>query len=185
MDPLLTELNAVPGVVGSMVCSAEGTILAHAFPPVFAASALAEAARAVTDSAQAAGVGQSEDGVLDLRFREVRLLARPVAGGILAVLCSRSTNLQLLLLSAAAAAGKLGQDPGAAGEPPAAPEPAHPLPPVAPRASRSGVAAPASGLAELRRRLAAPPGPAEPARGPDARPGHEPSPPGRPSGRKP
>lgn len=184
MVPVLTELNAIPGVVGSMVCSSEGTVLAQAFPAVFTPSALAQAARAVTDGAQAIGVGRRENDVLDLRFREVRLLARPCAGGVLAVLCNRTTNPQLLLLSTAAAAGKLAQVRGAAPEPAAAEAlpslPSHLLPPAEARhPSKSSVAAPASGLAELRRRLAAPLE-LEEATAPRS---PEPTPPRRPPGR--
>ena len=34
MQALLRQLNAVPGVVGTMVCDQDGRVLAHAFPPM-------------------------------------------------------------------------------------------------------------------------------------------------------
>lgn len=163
MQVVLAQLNALPGVVGSLVCSGEGRVLAHAFPPVFEPAAIEEVARALVDGAMALPSASEPDDLLDLRFKDVRLLARPFSGAWLAVLCSRTTNLQLILLSMTAAIARLNKLGSAGRAPEAEPAEAVELVPAAPgrqgearpKAS-SSVAAPTRGLEELRRRLAAP-----------------------------
>jgi predicted regulator of Ras-like GTPase activity (Roadblock/LC7/MglB family) len=160
MQTVLSQLNSLPGVVGSLVCGMDGHILAQAFPAVFEQRIVQEAARSLTDAAQAVDFARAADDLIDLRFREVRLLARPCSGGLLAVLCSGTTNFQLLVLATAAAVAKLEREHRAARAAPAAlTSPAasavHP-PPAREASPRPGahVAAPAKGLEELHRRLA-------------------------------
>jgi predicted regulator of Ras-like GTPase activity (Roadblock/LC7/MglB family) len=182
MDTVLAQLNGLPGVVGSLVCAVDGSLLAQAFPSVFDLRAIQEAARALSDGAHALEQDGGRDDLLDLRFREVRLLAKPFAGRLLAVLCSRSTNLQLLTLSVTAATAKLEKVRAAPLPEPAAPVPsaqassAPSVPDAAPATmatptegpvSKSRVAIPSKGLDELRRRLgtaAEPPGEPPPRR---------------------
>jgi predicted regulator of Ras-like GTPase activity (Roadblock/LC7/MglB family) len=161
---VLSQLNDLPGVVGSMVCDREGLVLARAFPPVFEPAAIDEAARTLVDGALAFSLGSEKDDQLDLRFKEVRLLARPFSERWLAVLSSRSTNQQLVVLAMTAAIARL--ERLAETPEPAAPAPVQvpPLPRPVPVAAeppaepaprgKGRVAAPTSGLEELRRRLA-------------------------------
>jgi len=152
MQTVLSQLNSLPGVVGSMVCTSEGKVLAQAFPAIFEPAAVQDAARVLVDGAQALGLDGQPDDLLDLRFRDVRLLARPFSGSMLAVLCSRATNVQLLALSLTAAVGRLSR---ALQDAPAASR-------LAPAAAAGGdrpegrprVAIPAKGLEALRKRLA-------------------------------
>jgi len=166
MQTVLSQLNSLPGVVGSMVCSVDGRVHAQSFPAIFDRRAVQEAARSLADAAQAVDFARATDDLIDLRFREVRLLARPCSGSLLAVLCSGTTNLQLLVLATAAAVAKLERELRAPSSAPAvsAAHAAHAAPAVtlAPPAPgrepgpppRARVAAPTKGLEELRRRLA-------------------------------
>lgn len=158
MQTVLSQLNSVPGVIGSMTCDRTGKVLAQAFPPLFDGALLQEAARAIADGA--AGLDLAGEGVdlLDFRFAEARLSVKPFAESMLLVLSGRATNLQFLTLSVSLAAAKLARHepaPAPAPVPAAAPPPAEGA--VA-RARGDGpaarrVAAPSKGLEELRRRL--------------------------------
>jgi predicted regulator of Ras-like GTPase activity (Roadblock/LC7/MglB family) len=164
MQAVLTQLNSLPGVVGSLVCTREGRVLAQVFPAVFDPGAIDEAARTLVDGATALSLGSEKDDQLDLRFRDVRLLAKPFAAQWLAVLSGRTTNLQMLILAMKAAIARIDKLEAA---PPTAPPPAsgpraaepadtEPRLEASPR-PKPRVAAPASGLEELRRRLATKP----------------------------
>jgi len=107
MQTLLSQLNTVPGVVGTLVCSADGKLLAQAFPPVFDGSALADAAKTVAKSTAGLGTVSGTVRMLDLRYANARIVVRPVAGANLLFLCSPSVNLQPLAISASVAAAKL------------------------------------------------------------------------------
>ena len=181
MNVVLSQLNGLPGVVGSMVCTMEGRILGRAFPPVFEPATIDGVARLLVDGADAIQLASEQDDLLDLRFREVRLLVRPFSGTMLAVLCSRTTNLQRVVLSMAAAVARLEKAPKVAAPAPAPPELVAPAPPGP--GGKARVAAPTKGLDELRRRLATLPARA----GPGERrvdPPSEPPQPGGPPARR-
>lgn len=107
MKTVLTQLNAVPGVVGSLVCDPEGGLVESAFPPLFEQGALAGAARALVDGAAGLETATGKVASVDLRFADARLVLRPMAGAHLVLLCAAQTNLQLLNISAAVALPKL------------------------------------------------------------------------------
>jgi predicted regulator of Ras-like GTPase activity (Roadblock/LC7/MglB family) len=124
MRALLAQLNAVPGVIGSVVCDAEGRLLAHAFPPTFEPQRLQEAALALADRSAALESALGAVGMLDLRFAAARVVVRAMPGARLLFLCTPSLNLELLAMSAAAALRglerMLGSRPAAPAAPPAA-----------------------------------------------------------------
>jgi predicted regulator of Ras-like GTPase activity (Roadblock/LC7/MglB family) len=131
VGPILTQLNAVPGVVGSMVCDAQGNLVAHEFPPRFEEARLKQAAAAIADRASGLDAAVGQVGTIDLRFAMARVIIRPVADGRLLFLCTPSVNLQTLLLSTSGAVRKLEalladgeRAVPAAAEAPAAPKPA-------------------------------------------------------------
>jgi hypothetical protein len=104
--------------------------------------------------------------ILDFRFKDGRLLAKPFSGSMLVVVCTKATNVQFLTLSVTAAAAKLDKlqpaRPAATAPSPSAPAAASQVTPAARApAGAKKIAAPSSGLDELRRRLseAAGPGP--------------------------
>jgi predicted regulator of Ras-like GTPase activity (Roadblock/LC7/MglB family) len=119
MKSVLNQLNAVPGVVGSMVCDAEGALLANAFPPLFDEGALGDAGRVLTDGAAGLATVTGKVTTVDLRFADARIVLRPMAAAHLVLLCAAQTNLQLLNISTAVALPKL--EKLAAALPPPAP----------------------------------------------------------------
>ncbi len=117
MESLLRQLAALPGVVGSLLCDAEGRLLAQAFPPPFELSGLREVARILGDGAAGLETVCGPIGMIDLRYGDGRIVAAPVAGGWLLFLCAAAANLRLLAISAAAAAPRI--EKLRAGPPPA------------------------------------------------------------------
>ena len=155
MQTVLSQLNSVPGVVGSLVCGLDGQLVAQVFPPVFDAAALQDMSRTLADGATALDLSSETTELLDFRFKEGRLLAKPFTGAMLAVVCTKATNVQFLMLSVTAAVAKLEKLRPAPAAPSRAAAPAGPAasaPAADPRAKK--VAAPSKGLDELRRRLA-------------------------------
>jgi predicted regulator of Ras-like GTPase activity (Roadblock/LC7/MglB family) len=164
METVLSQLNAVPGVIGSLVCDEDGRLRASVFPPLFDAGLLTDAARCLAVGVAGLDFSPDTSQDLDLRFGEARIVVRPLPGAVLLVLCSRATNHQFLALSASVAVtrlAKLGNAPPAAAAPPAAPAASadRAAPPPAPQRGQGkpagrGVPLPAKGLEELRKRLA-------------------------------
>ncbi len=107
MQTLLTQLNTIPGVVGTLVCGADGKLLAQAFPSVFDGSTVADVAKTLAQSTAGLGTVSGTVRMLDLRYANARIVVRPVAGANLLFLCSPSVNLQPLAISASVAAAKL------------------------------------------------------------------------------
>jgi len=107
MQSVLNQLNAVPGVVGSMVCDAEGALVSNCFPPLFDNAALANAARVLADGAAGLETVTGKVGMVDLRYGDARIVVKPMAGAHLVLLCAAQTNLQLLNISASVALPKL------------------------------------------------------------------------------
>jgi predicted regulator of Ras-like GTPase activity (Roadblock/LC7/MglB family) len=107
MQTLLTHLNAVPGVVGSLVCGSDGQLLAHAFPPVFDEALLADVAKTVAESAAGLATLTGPVKMLDLRHSKARIVVRPAAGATLLFLCNPAMNVQPLEISVSVAVPKL------------------------------------------------------------------------------
>jgi predicted regulator of Ras-like GTPase activity (Roadblock/LC7/MglB family) len=107
MQTLLGQLNAVPGVVGTLVSGADGRLLAHAFPPAFDVATLADAARSASESSAGLATVTGTIRMLDLRCTNARILVRPVSGANLLFLCAPSMNLQPLAISASIVAAKI------------------------------------------------------------------------------
>jgi len=107
MQTLLTQLNALPGVIGSLVCGTDGQLLAHAFPPAFDGSALAESARFAAESATGLATVTGSVRMLELRHANARIVVRPVAGANLLFLCTPAMNIQPLTMSVSVVAPKL------------------------------------------------------------------------------
>jgi len=166
MQTVLTQLNAVPGVVGSMLCDGDGRCVAQAFPSLFDATLLGEAARVVADGTAGLELSAEAASVVDFRYGESRLLLKALARGTLLVLCSQDTNPQFLTPSLTVAASKLARLQAAPSTTPAPPTAVPVTAPAAPgdevggrRSPKLGVPAPTRGLEELHRRLSASKGP--------------------------
>jgi predicted regulator of Ras-like GTPase activity (Roadblock/LC7/MglB family) len=159
MQTVLSQLNSVPGVVGSLVCDAGGQLVAHVFPPVFDAAALHDVSRTLADGAMALDLSGETAELLDFRFKDGRLLAKPFNGSMLVVVCTKATNAQFLTMSITAAVAKLDKlQPAPAPATAASATVSAAAAPITPAARAPAgakkVAAPSSGLDELRRRLA-------------------------------
>jgi phosphate transport system substrate-binding protein len=107
VQSLLEDLNLLPGVLGTMFCDADGKVLARAFPPDYQDAALAGVASALAMSAAELKGLTGKVGVIDLRFRESRVIIRPAAGVALVALCDKTANAQEVLAFASVACKKL------------------------------------------------------------------------------
>jgi predicted regulator of Ras-like GTPase activity (Roadblock/LC7/MglB family) len=169
VQTVLSQLNTIPGVVGSFVCDRDGQIQAQMFPPVFGANSLLDAARTLADITDALDFTSEAAELLEVRFKAGWLLAKPFPDSVLVVLCTEATNVQLLAMAVGAGVAKLDKLRQGPSHPPDSTETVRrtaPSPTPAPSAlahevkqdgdstHRKRVAAPTKGLEELRRRLA-------------------------------
>ncbi len=106
MQALLEDLNSLPGVVGSMFCDAHHGVLSRAFPPGIDDSSLTAIASALSASTPELKGATGPVGVLDLRYREARVVIRPAGDASLVVLCDKSANAQEVLAFASVACKK-------------------------------------------------------------------------------
>jgi predicted regulator of Ras-like GTPase activity (Roadblock/LC7/MglB family) len=107
VEALLSQLNAFPGVVGSLLADDQGRVLASAFPPAFDAEVLSQLGLVAAEGI--AGLNADGPGLrtLGLRYGDAQVVVRPLAGASLVFLCTRNANPQPLLMSAAAAAPRV------------------------------------------------------------------------------
>lgn len=95
----LSQLAAVPGVVGSMVFDASGAVAFAEFPPVFDAGGLGGLAARLSSDAYFQEWMAGEEAVLDLRFGDGHVVVRALERAWLLVLCTVQVNAQLLSMS--------------------------------------------------------------------------------------
>jgi predicted regulator of Ras-like GTPase activity (Roadblock/LC7/MglB family) len=107
MKTVLDQMNALPGIVGSMVYNAEGQVLANSFPALFDGEALAGAAGVLLYGVPGLEVAAGTISTLDLRYGESRIVVRPIKGANLLLLCTRQANLQFLNISVGMAIPKI------------------------------------------------------------------------------
>jgi phosphate transport system substrate-binding protein len=117
MQTLLQDLNSLPGVVGSMFCDAHHGVLSRAFPAEFDDSSLTAIASALSASTPELKSVTGPVGVLDLRYRDARVVIRPAGDASLVVLCDKTANAQEVLAFASVACKKFErlQNPGMTG----------------------------------------------------------------------
>lgn len=113
MQTMLQELNRVPGVIGTMLCDAEGSMLSDAFPPTFDQARLRKVAAVLVGRTGALGSSLGELGTLDLRYGSARVVVKSGPGVRLVFLCEPSANLALLGLTSADVLRRLAPSPGA------------------------------------------------------------------------
>ncbi len=159
MQTVLSQLNSVPGVIGSLVADTGGKLVAHAFPSLFDGAMLEDAARVILDGAAGLDLAPGRTELVEFRFADAILFVKPLPGGVFVVLATKGTNAHFLGLSVSLASAKIAklrpmQPAATASVAPAAPS-------TTPR-----VAPPTKGLDELRRRLTAAPNRADPPRDP-------------------
>jgi hypothetical protein len=93
--------------VGSMVYDTEGQVLAKAFPAFSDGESLSEAASILNYATSGLEVATGKASMLDLRFKESRIIVRPVTGANLLLLCTIQANLQFLNISVGMAIPKI------------------------------------------------------------------------------
>jgi len=103
VQALLGQFASVPGVIGSLVCDAEGEVMAQAFPPTFDPARLRSAALALADRTRALETAVGQVGTVDLRYANARIVVKALQGARLLFFCSPSINLELLGLSVSGA----------------------------------------------------------------------------------
>ncbi len=103
MRIFLSQLNAVPGVVGSLVCDPKGDVLAQDFPSLFDADMLSQVSALVAKSSGGLAPATGSLRLLDFRFADARVVVRPLHGGYLLFLCASGADLQPLALSTSVA----------------------------------------------------------------------------------
>lgn len=101
MASALRKLNAVPGVIGTMLCDREGAIVADAFPPAFDRARLGKLASVLVGRTAVLEGVLGAGGTLDLRFGTARVVVHAGDGQRLVFLCHPAVNPSLLALSAA------------------------------------------------------------------------------------
>lgn len=132
----LSQLAAVPGVVGSVMFDASGAVTLSEFPPAFDASGLRDVAARLADDAFFQEWLAGDQAVMDLRFGDGHVVVRALERAWLLVLCTTQVNAQLLSMSLTQVLRRLrlGGDPGrVTGEHPLAAPPARPGPSVVDR----------------------------------------------------
>lgn len=107
MEAVLQQINAVPGVIGSLICGENGELAAHSFPPLFDGAILQNAADAVAESAVGLSSATGDVKIIDLRYDDARILVKPLQQSFLLLLCTKTLNLQLLVMSLNVATKKL------------------------------------------------------------------------------
>lgn len=124
MQAMLRQLNAVPGVMGTMLCDPEGSLLAEAFPPSFDRGRLRKVAAVLVGRMAALESSLGPTGTVDLRFGTARVVVKAGDGVRLVFLCDPSANLSLLRLSATGLLRNLAPSPA---RPPPLPAAAAPV----------------------------------------------------------
>lgn len=107
MDEVLQQLNAVPGVIGSLVCGSDGDPIACAFPPLFDSAIIEGVAAAVTDSARGVFDATGPAELLDFRYGDGRVIIKPLQDAFVLLLCTKKVNLGVLAISLNVAKTKL------------------------------------------------------------------------------
>jgi predicted regulator of Ras-like GTPase activity (Roadblock/LC7/MglB family) len=99
MHSVLKKLHVLPGVIGGLLADADGSLLAHSFPPLFDVSAMQTVCMEVNNSL--VGMQDATGGVklLDLRFDLGRVIVKQMPTFFLLLLCEQRVNLQLLLIT--------------------------------------------------------------------------------------
>jgi predicted regulator of Ras-like GTPase activity (Roadblock/LC7/MglB family) len=107
MQAVLTQINSVPGVIGSMICDEDGQLAAQVFPQLFDASMMEDAAETLAECLGALQNATGAVDLLDLRYNEARLVVKSMAQAHLLLLCTKAVNMQLLAISLNVATKKL------------------------------------------------------------------------------
>jgi predicted regulator of Ras-like GTPase activity (Roadblock/LC7/MglB family) len=108
MENILKDVNAVVGVMGSLVCDDNGQVLARSLPDVFDEASLSPVGRTMAQTLAGLRLARRRKvNGMDLVYGEGRLVVKNLRGGHLCILCMPTINVPLLNLTANVAAKKL------------------------------------------------------------------------------
>jgi phosphate transport system substrate-binding protein len=107
MKAVLRELNATPGVIGSMFCDASGRTLAEKVPSKYSGQALHRATAELARRAAWYREHRGHEGLFEMRHQNCRLVMKTVGDFILFMLCATNVNLRDLHVALALAMKKL------------------------------------------------------------------------------
>ena len=107
MNAILQQLNAVPGVIGSLICGRDGVAVACAFPPLFDTSIIEGVSSAVSDPASGVQSVAGSAELLDFRYGDGRIVIKPLQDAFVLLLCTKKVNLGVLTISLNVAKSKL------------------------------------------------------------------------------
>lgn len=110
MDQLLKEINAVHGVIGSLICRSDGSVAAFALPESFDATQVDTAARIASQTFNALEASAQRVWEADLVFGQARLVLKNLMTGVLVIVCQRNINVPLLNATANVVAKKIAAD---------------------------------------------------------------------------
>lgn len=106
MKDILQHINSVDGVIGSALCSHNGEVFAHAFPPLIDEASVKKIASLTVECSHGLQISQTLN-LLDLRYSNGRILVKAFPEAMLFLLCANSINLQVLLITLNLAVKKL------------------------------------------------------------------------------
>jgi phosphate transport system substrate-binding protein len=109
MQNLLSDINRIPGISGSMICDPDGRVLAEAAPPDIGGSVLLETARALAHGTAELEVVAGNISLIELHHGKKRIVARQIAGGTLLTVCEKDANPRQLLSAVADVIERHGQ----------------------------------------------------------------------------
>lgn len=147
MRDILRQILQIPGTVGALNYSSDGTILAAEFPEQYEPSALQQMMRMLSEDFLVQQAMTGPAGGLDLKYAGGRIVLRPFTGGAILALCTVAANTQLVNLALVQAVHRIETTtaealPSAATRPAAAPKATpNPYPPVAADLVNPGVLA--------------------------------------------
>lgn len=118
---VLHQILNVPGAIGALAYTSEGTILAQDFPGEYAPDVLRGMAKLLAEDLMVQQALAGEEGGLDFSYSSGRLVIRAFPRGAILALCGGAANLQLVRLALAQAAHRLGKPSAEPSKPVAAP----------------------------------------------------------------
>ena len=107
MKAVLRQLNATPGVLGSMFCEASGRVLAERVPSKYAGPALHRASLELARRAAWYREHKGHPGLFEMRHQNCRLVMKSIGDCSLFMLCATDLNLRGLHTALADAITKL------------------------------------------------------------------------------
>lgn len=106
MKDILQHINSVDGVLGSALCSNNGEVIAHAFPPLIDADSIKKVASLTVECLHGLQVSQTLE-LLDWRYSNGRILVKAFPEAMLYLLCANNINIQVLSITLNLAVKKL------------------------------------------------------------------------------